>query len=85
MQRNLIINLLLILIVIIFAVQNYEVIPIKLFFWTVEVSKAFLVILVLLIGVLLGIFTSTASAYRRKKMKEKASETKAKPDTKQEE
>lgn len=85
MQRNLIINLLLILIVIIFAVQNYEMIDIMLFFWPVEVSKALLVIIVLLIGVLLGIFASTASAYRRKKMNVKAGEAKAKPDLKQEE
>lgn len=84
MQRNLIINLLLILIVIIFAVQNYEVIDIQLFFWPVKVSKAFLVILVLLIGVLLGVFTSTASAYKKKKKMEKVGETKDKPDIKQE-
>lgn len=83
MQRNLIINLILILIVIVFAIQNHEPVLIRLFFWNVEVSKALLVVLVLFIGVLTGIFTSSVSAYRKmKRMKKEAS---SKEDTKKEE
>lgn len=67
MQRNLIFNLILILLVIVFAVQNYEPVNIRLYFWDVEVSKAFLVVLVLLIGVLLGVFTSSTASSRKKK------------------
>jgi len=46
------------LLVIILAIQNAEPIPIKLYFWDVNVSIAFLVVLMLLIGTLLGIFAS---------------------------
>ena len=77
MRKTLLFNLVLILVVIIFAVQNYEPVSIQLFFWPVSVSIALLVVIVLLIGVLLGIFASSAEA-RRNKMK------KAKTDSKTE-
>ena len=65
MQKNLIINLILILLIIVFAIQNVESITIKLYFWQVAVSKGFLVVLVLLVGALLGVLT-TSAAYRKK-------------------
>ena len=70
MRRNLILTLVLILVVILFATQNNEPTSIKLFFWPVNVSPALLVVIVLLIGVLLGIFVSSAEASRKKKKKE---------------
>ena len=70
MRRNLILALILSLLVIVFAIQNDEPVNIMLFFWPVTVRPALLVIIVLLIGVLLGIFVSSAEASRKEKKKE---------------
>ncbi|MBN2482182.1 MAG: LapA family protein [Bacteroidales bacterium] len=82
MQRNLIINLLLILIVIVFTLQNHEPVLIRLLLWNVEVSKALLVVFVLFIGVLMGVFTSSVTAYRKNK-KMKKEEAKKLQETKE--
>lgn len=71
MRTSLLINLFLIFLVIIFAIQNSAPIGIKLLFWNVKLSPAFLVILVLILGVLLGIFVSSlASIDKARKRKE---------------
>jgi len=69
MRKTLIFNLVLILVVIVFAIQNYEPVSVKLFLWPVNVSPALLVVIVLLIGVLLGIIASSAEASKKKKKK----------------
>jgi putative membrane protein len=66
MQRTLIIALLLILIVVVFALQNSNPVQIKLLFWQVESSIAFVMTSVLFIGALLGVLFSLPAIYKRK-------------------
>lgn len=78
MQRTLIIALLLILVVVVFALQNSDPIQIKLLFWDVESSIAFIMTSVLFIGALLGVLFSLPSIYKKREkiieLKEKLEE-----------
>jgi putative membrane protein len=65
MQRTLIIALLLLLIVVVFALQNSAPIQIKLLFWEVHSSIAFIMSLVLFIGALLGVLFSLPSIFKK--------------------
>ncbi len=80
MKRSLIINLILFLLVIIFAVQNSEIISLQLYFWPISISKALLIIIVLLIGVVLGIFASSFAGKNSKNKKEVKSIIAEKPE-----
>lgn len=51
---KLVIALLLITLVMTFAVQNYEVVQLRLLFWSVEMSRALLLFLVFATGIGLG-------------------------------
>ncbi len=51
---KLILALVLIGLVVLFAVQNYEVVQLRLLFWSVEMSRALLLFLVLATGIGLG-------------------------------
>lgn len=44
----------LLLLSLIFAIQNAELVEVDLLFWSVIVSKAFLILVLLLLGTLLG-------------------------------
>jgi len=81
MQRNLIVNLILLLLVIIFAIQNYAPVIIKLYFWEVMVSTGFLIALVFVAGVILGVLTVSYANYRKRhKLKEEALLKEAPPE-----
>jgi uncharacterized integral membrane protein len=75
MQRTLIFALLLILAVVIFALQNSDPVQIKLLFWNVESSVAFVMTSVLIIGALLGVLFSLPAIFRKQ---EKINELKEK-------
>lgn len=49
-----VIVILLILLVAIFALQNAEMIRLRLFFWEVEMSRAMMVLTLLLLGIVAG-------------------------------
>jgi putative membrane protein len=66
MQRTLIIALLLILVVVVFALQNSDPVQIKLLFWNVESSIAFVMTSVLFIGALLGVLFSLPSIHKKR-------------------
>jgi lipopolysaccharide assembly protein A len=51
---KLIVALMLIGLVVLFAVQNYEVVQLRLLFWSLEMSRALLLFLVFTTGVALG-------------------------------
>ncbi len=66
MQRSLIFALLLVLIVVIFALQNSDPIPVNLFFWTIESSAALIMTTVLFIGAILGVLFSLPSISKKR-------------------
>ncbi len=71
MQRSLIIALLLIVLTVVFALQNSGPVPIKLFFWPVEIPVAFLIPVAVLFGALLGVlFSIPAIRKRNEKIRE---------------
>lgn len=48
----------LMFVIVIFTVQNYAAVTIKLLFWTVRTSEAILIYVSLLIGVIIGAILS---------------------------
>jgi uncharacterized integral membrane protein len=70
MQKNLILYLILLLLVIIFAVQNYEAATIRLYFWNIKISTGLLITIVFIAGVLIGLLTSSlANNQKMKKLR----------------
>jgi len=67
MQKTLIISIILATILVIFALQNVEVIPVNLWFWTVESSLALILLISFGIGAILGVVLSIPSINKRKK------------------
>jgi len=52
--------LILLLFVVIFTIQNYEAIKVKFLFWTFEASRAIVLVLAILIGIIIGWAISVA-------------------------
>ena len=50
--------LVLLVFLVIFTVQNYEVVKIQFLFWSFETSRAIIIFATLVIGVLIGWITS---------------------------
>ncbi len=66
MQRSLIFALLLVLVIVVFALQNSDPIPLNLFFWKINSSAALIITSVLFIGAILGILFSLPSILKKK-------------------
>ena len=49
----------LLILVVLFTLQNTETVPISFLFWEFRISRALMIFLVFVIGVLAGIFTSS--------------------------
>ncbi len=58
-QTKLIIAMILLLLLVIFTVQNASVITINLFFWQYSISRALMIFFVLSIGVIIGLVLGT--------------------------
>ena len=56
MTIKLVITTALIILVMIFAVQNAAVVDIKLLFWDIEIPRSLLIFMMLFIGVVIGWF-----------------------------
>ena len=54
MNWKLIVALALLLLIVIFAVQNYEVVEIKFLFWSFRASRAIIIFLTLILGFAIG-------------------------------
>ncbi len=65
MQRSLIIALFLILITVVFALQNSNPVTLKLFFWTVNLPVAYIIPAAVLLGALLGVLFSIPAIRKR--------------------
>jgi uncharacterized integral membrane protein len=76
MNYKIILSLILVILVVIFIIQNAAVVEIRLFFWTITLSRALVIFLVLVIGILIGWLMCGHIAH--KKMKQDVS---AKDDT----
>lgn len=55
----------LLILVVLFTLQNTETVPISFLFWEFRISRALMIFLVFVIGVLAGIFTSSHYLKRR--------------------
>ena len=58
MKIKIIIVISLLLLLVIFALQNTEIVEVKLWFWLVKTSKALLILLSITIGVIIGMILS---------------------------
>ncbi|MFC1632115.1 lipopolysaccharide assembly protein LapA domain-containing protein [Candidatus Omnitrophota bacterium] len=54
MSWKLVVVLILMLFLVIFAVQNYEVVKIQFLFWAFQTSRAIIIFVTLLLGVIIG-------------------------------
>lgn len=59
MKYKLVAGIVLICIAVIFIVQNTAVVDIKLFFWTVSMSRILLMLIILIIGIIAGFFLNS--------------------------
>lgn len=56
MKARLIATAILILIVVIFLIQNAAVVEIRMLFWEIAIPRSLLIVVMLLIGILIGWF-----------------------------
>lgn len=56
---------------VVFIAQNTEVVEISFLFWTISISRALMVLVVLTIGIMLGAIIKDISARKKEKVKEK--------------
>lgn len=55
MRIRIFVTILLAILLVIFTIQNSEIVIIKLFFWIFEIPRALLIVICIFIGVLIGI------------------------------
>jgi len=67
MKFKIIIIILLLLLLVIFALQNTEVVDIKLWFWVAKIPRALLILLCIAMGVIIGMIASRCSFEKPKK------------------
>ena len=58
-QTKLIIGIVLLLLLVIFTVQNVSVVTINFFFWQFTISRALMIFFVLAIGIVIGLILAT--------------------------
>jgi putative membrane protein len=66
MNVKLIIGLILIALTMIFIIQNVEVVQIRFLFWTLTISRALLLFIVLVMGIAVGWLFHAQSSRRRR-------------------
>ena len=67
MKFKLSLSFLLLLLVVIFTLQNTEVVTIKFLMWDMEISRALLIFLLLGIGIIIGAFLGSYRPQGQKK------------------
>jgi len=67
MKFKIIAIILLSLLLVIFALQNTEIVEIKLWFWMVRTPRALLILLSIIMGVIIGMISSKCSFKIQKK------------------
>ncbi len=66
MRIRIFITIILVILLVIFTIQNSEIVSIKMFFWFFEMSRALLIIVCLCIGLLIGLLIPKKKAKRVK-------------------
>ncbi len=56
MKIKVILLLLLTILIIIFAIQNAEIVTLRLWFWVVDIPRAMLIVICIAIGIIFGLF-----------------------------
>ena len=67
MNYKIILSLILGILVVIFIIQNAAVVEIRFFFWTITLSRALVIFLVLAIGILIGWLMCSHIAHKKTK------------------
>ncbi|KPJ92033.1 MAG: hypothetical protein AMJ55_10425 [Gammaproteobacteria bacterium SG8_15] len=67
MNTKLAVALCLVLLIILFTIQNTEIVTIQFLFWKLSVSRVLMIFFVFTIGVTVGWITSIWSRHRRSK------------------
>ncbi len=65
MNFKLISSIILIGILLIFVIQNATVVEVKLFFWSIEISRALLMFIVFSVGIIIGWFANSVLNFQR--------------------
>ncbi len=66
MRIRIFITIILVILLVIFTMQNSEIVSIKMFFWLFEMSRALLIIVCISIGLLIGLLIPKKKAKRVK-------------------
>ena len=66
MKYKLIIGIVLLCLIIVLIVQNATVVEIKLFFWTIAMSRVILMFIILAIGIIIGWLLKHYHLHRKK-------------------
>ncbi len=67
-MTKIIVIILLILLLVIFALQNTEIVVIKLWFWEVKTPRALLILLCITMGVIIGMIASKCNFKMQKRV-----------------
>jgi uncharacterized integral membrane protein len=66
MKNKIIVAVAMLLLVVLFTLQNTEVVAVSILLWTLPISKALLMFILLAIGVLTGFFLGSYSRTRKR-------------------
>ena len=58
MRWKLILTLVLLVLLVIFTMQNYEVVTVQFLFWSFQTSRTIIIFVTLLIGIIIGLIIS---------------------------
>ena len=78
MSAKTIVFIVLAILIVIFTIQNTEVVPIRFFVWKASISRALMLLSTLFIGIILG-WLITWTGYSKRKRKEKKEGEEKKP------
>lgn len=67
MNLKLYVAFFLVILAVIFVFQNFEVVEISFLFWTARMSRALLILLILVIGIVIGWSMCGYAGYRRRR------------------
>ncbi len=67
MRFTFVLGLVIGILVVIFIIQNTEIVEINVLFWTISISRALVVLMVFIIGILVGAILKSMGERRKEK------------------